>query len=44
VQATIRSLRGGPLTVRCGDRTITLPDLGARETIVLNAALERQNP
>jgi alpha-L-fucosidase 2 len=40
-QATIRSLRGGPVTVRCGDRTITLTDLAAKQTVVLNGALER---
>jgi alpha-L-fucosidase 2 len=41
-QATIKSLSGGPVTVRCGDRTITLTDLPAKQTVVLNAALERQ--
>jgi alpha-L-fucosidase 2 len=43
-QATIRSLRGGPVTVHCGDRTISLTDLAAKQTVVLNGALERQSP
>ena len=43
-QATIRSLRGGAVTVRCGDRTISLTDLDAKQTVVLNGALERQAP
>ena len=40
-EATIRSLRGEPVTVRCGDRTIAITDLGANQTAVLNGALER---
>jgi alpha-L-fucosidase 2 len=39
--ATIRSLRGAPVTVRCGDRTITLTDLPANQSVRLNGALER---
>ncbi|HTO04456.1 MAG TPA: glycoside hydrolase N-terminal domain-containing protein, partial [Opitutus sp.] len=44
VQATLRSLRGGPVTVRCGDRTVTLTDLAAKQGVVLNGALERLEP
>ena len=43
-RATVRSLRGGPVTIRCGDRAITLTDLAAKQVVVLNGALERQEP
>jgi alpha-L-fucosidase 2 len=42
-QATIRSLRGGPVTVRCGNRAVEIKDLAAGKTVVLNAALERNS-
>lgn len=41
-QVTVRSLRGGPVTLRCGDRTTTLKDLPAKKSVVLNGALEIQ--
>ena len=41
--ATIKSLRGGPFTVRCGDRMVSINDLPAGKSVVLNGALEKQN-
>ncbi|MEO6005920.1 MAG: glycoside hydrolase N-terminal domain-containing protein [Opitutus sp.] len=40
--ATIRSLRGGSVNVRCGDRQIELKNLPAKKAVMLNGALEEQ--